>query len=243
MKELRERWGIQEIQFEDDNLTLDREFARGLFRAMIDEKLDMSWSVPNGVALWNLEPDIIDLMAESGCYKVIYAVESGVQRVLDDVIGKPLKLDKVQPLIERARANGLVIQTLFVVGFPRETRAEMVETFRCARRTDSDWTSIFIATPYPGTPLYKEALEKGLLRKGFSFDRLDVRYGVIDHPEISAQKLTAWVAREEAKIRLKKYMKPANFRRAVRRVMDDPNLLVGYIGNVFRQNLSRTHRS
>lgn len=242
LTELKDAFGIREIQFEDDNLTLDRRRARELFQAMIDSDLGLTWSTPNGIAMWTLEPDMIDLMAQSGCHKLNFAVESGVQRVLDDVIRKPLRLEKVPALIDRARRNGITVHTFFVVGFPGETRKEMGRTFRYARSLDSDSTSFFIATPYPGTPLYEDCLERNLLSKAFTFDGLDVNEGVIEHPEISAADLTALVAREDAAMRLRRMLRPVNFRRSLRRVMREPRRLTGYLGGLIRRNLSVLHR-
>jgi magnesium-protoporphyrin IX monomethyl ester (oxidative) cyclase len=226
--ELKDKWGIKEIQFEDDNLTLNRERARKLFQAMIDEKLNLTWSTPNGIALWTLEPEIIDLMAASGCHKLNFAVESGVQRVLDEVICKPLKLEKVPALLDRARKNNITVHTFFVIGFPRETRSEIMETVRFAAKLNSDSTNFFIATPYPGTPLYNEAKANGLLPKDFSFDGLDINIGTIEHPEISPGELTALVAREDAKMRFKRALRPVNLRRTLKRVVQDPVRVVNY---------------
>jgi len=232
--ELREKYGIKEVQFEDDNITLENRRAKRLFRAMISETPDMTWSAPNGVALWALDEDLIELMAKSGCYKLIMAIESGVQRVLDDVINKPLKLEKVGPLIASARKHGLKIHTLFVVGFPRETKEEIEQTLKYAQSLKADWTSIFIATPYPGTPLYKECIENGLLPENFSYDMLDVRNPVIEHPEVSHEELLAMISRVDVKTRLKRYTKPSHLGHAIKRVAQDPRRVGGYISSVIK---------
>jgi radical SAM superfamily enzyme YgiQ (UPF0313 family) len=242
LMELRDRWGIREVQFEDDNLTLDRRRSRKLFQAMTDAKLGLTWSTPNGIAMWTLEPDMIDIMALAGCHKLNFAIESGVQRVLDEVIRKPLRLENVPALLDRARKNGITVHTFFVVGFPGETRAEMVKTFSFARKLGGDSANFFIATPYPGTPLYEECLEKGLLAKDFSFEGLDVTEGVIEHPEISAAELTAWVAREDAAMRLRRMLRPTNLHRAVRRILRDPRRLTGYAGSLVRRTVAGFRR-
>ena len=56
--------------------------------------LHLSWSMPNGVALWALDEERIRAMSEAGCHYVIAAIESGNQRVLKEVIRKPLNLKK-----------------------------------------------------------------------------------------------------------------------------------------------------
>ena len=48
-------YGIRELQFEDDNLTFDQKRANRLFDLMIEQRLDMLWTTPNGVAMWALD--------------------------------------------------------------------------------------------------------------------------------------------------------------------------------------------
>ena len=71
---LAHKFGVREVLFEDDNLTLDRERAKKIFQGIIDRGLDLTWSTPNGIALHTLEDELLGLMKASGCYWIAWVV-------------------------------------------------------------------------------------------------------------------------------------------------------------------------
>ncbi len=192
IRELVVRYGIEEIQFEDDNLTLDRARAAELFRGLIREFPGLRWGAPNGVAVWALDDELLTLMAQSGCHFVTLAVESGSQRVLNEVICKPLKLAGVQRCAQRLRALGVRVDAMFVIGLPGETKAEIEETIRYALALGLDDVSFFIATPYPGTELYERCRANGWLTPDYDLAQLQVhKRGFIQTPDFTPSEIVA----------------------------------------------------
>ena len=97
---------IGEIQFEDDTLTLHKPNLDSLCDEL--EKLGIPWCTPNGTKVnYNLKKqmEMYKKMAGSGCYQITLACESGVQRVLDDIINKRLPINTIYPSIENAKTN------------------------------------------------------------------------------------------------------------------------------------------
>ncbi|MCM8795831.1 MAG: B12-binding domain-containing radical SAM protein [Candidatus Omnitrophica bacterium] len=201
---LKERYNIKEIQFEDDNLTLDKVRAKRLFREMSKRKLDIVWTAPNGVALWALDEELIDLMRQSGCRHVGLGIESGSQEVLDNIIGKPLNLKKIRPLINKMRRSRIATTSFFIVGFPDETFGQIKTTLRFAESLPTDDINIFFATPYPGTELYKICQDRNLLGPNFNLARLKASNINILPQDISQRKLRKLVAQTVLRVRLKK---------------------------------------
>ena len=95
MREIKsgvEQFNIGEIQFEDDTITARKKNLIDLCNGL--EKIGLPWCTPNGIKTnYHLanQPDMFKAMSESGCYQVTLACESGVQRVLDNIINKSLK--------------------------------------------------------------------------------------------------------------------------------------------------------
>ncbi|MDP2212196.1 MAG: radical SAM protein [Candidatus Aquicultor sp.] len=164
IRHLRDDYGIQELQFEDDNLTFDATRAKSIFQGMIDLKFDILWTTPNGVAAYALDDETLELMKKSGCYRICLAIESGNKEVLNKIIRKPLRLPIVKPLIAKVKDLGIAVDAFFVVGFPGETREQMADTFKFANGIGAENVNFFIATPYPGTKLYDVCREKGCYR-------------------------------------------------------------------------------
>ncbi len=189
LKQLKQLYGIEEIMFEDDNLTLNPQRAEEIFDLMINERLNMEWDTPNGIAAWTLNENLIDKMKESGCRNLNFALESGNQHVLDTVIKKPLNLEKVKPLVRYAQRIGLDVGIFLVVGMPGETEEQMWDSFRMAAQLGIYTPHISIATPYPGSALYDLCKERKLFRPDFSLDDLYIRSFAVSTDELGARKL------------------------------------------------------
>jgi len=170
--ELVERWGIDEIQFEDDNMTAKRKRAEAIFRGIIDRGYKIRFNFPNGVALWTLDEPLIDLMYEAGCYQMTLAFESGSQEVLRKIVKKPTNLDHAARITRHIHARGIRTDAFFIIGFPGESRQQIRQTFRFADRMGTDIAQFFVANPLPGTELYQTAASRGMLPDDFDFENL-----------------------------------------------------------------------
>lgn len=188
IEHLVKQYGIKEIHFEDDNLTFDRERARLIFQGIIDRRLDITWTTPNGVAVWKLDKELLILMKQSGCYQINLGIESGNEEVLRKIIRKPLKLEKVREIVKEIRNIGIWAHGFFILGMPGETIKTMMETIDFALELNLDSASFFVATPYPGTKLYDICQEHGYINN-YDMRDLRVQSSMISTPEFTAAQL------------------------------------------------------
>ena len=165
---LVKEYSIEELVFFDDCLLMDKKRVQKLFSSLVERKYDLKWKAVN-VTAWHLNDQLLNLFKESGCKQLTIAVESGSQRVLKEIIKKPLKLEIVPPIVKKCRELGITITANFVIGFPGETWEEIRTTFRYAEECDFDLIHFFIATPQPATELYQITKDQGLLPDDFSF--------------------------------------------------------------------------
>ncbi|MFC1991151.1 B12-binding domain-containing radical SAM protein [Chloroflexota bacterium] len=175
MKHIIEKYGIEEVMFEDDNTTLNVKRAEKLFDLMIEEKLNLIWDTPNGVAAFALNERLIDKMKASGCYRMNLALESGNQQVLNNIIKKPLKLERAKHLIKYSRSIGLEPNIYLIIGMPGETKEQIWDSFRMAKELEIFTPFVSIATPYPGSELYEICRENKYIPDDFSLDDLFIR--------------------------------------------------------------------
>jgi radical SAM superfamily enzyme YgiQ (UPF0313 family) len=89
-------------------------------------------------------------------------VESGSQDVLDRS-KKGITLEQSETAIRLTREAGILSMAYFIIGLPGETAETVRESIRFAKRIRPDYVNFHVATPFPGTELYEEALEKGWL--------------------------------------------------------------------------------
>ncbi len=148
-------YDVQEIMFEDDNISLNKKRFIEILQGIKDRFPGLRWSATSGMALWTLDEEILRLMKESGCLKVYLGLESGNERVLKDVISKHLtSLEEVRNGVDRIKRVGLPTVGFWVLGNPGETRKEMWDTLDFARTLQLDYNQVLIALPYKGTKLY-----------------------------------------------------------------------------------------
>ncbi len=148
-------YGIKELLIEDDNFTFDKKRTEKILDGIINNKWDITWTTPSGVAIFALDANLIQKIKESGCTSITLAVESGSQRVLSKIVKKPLLLSKVEEIAKEAKKVGLKTKAFFMLGIPGETKEEMNKTLEIARKLKLDWSCFNITTPLPGTELYE----------------------------------------------------------------------------------------
>ncbi len=165
---LRDKYNIHEIQFMDDNFSVDRNFVLRVCELMIEKNLGVDWGCPPGVRLDCIDDETVGMMRRAGCYSTSVGIESGWQRVLD-LMKKKIKLENVEPNIAILRKHGIRITGLFILGFPGETVEEMRETVKLALKLDINRVNLFPFTPFPGSEMYDKLKSEGKLQ-GLSYD-------------------------------------------------------------------------
>ena len=165
------KYGVRHIHFEDDNIAQDAERFDKLLGLLADLRPRVAWDTPNGVRADTVSARIATRMKLAGCTQVTVAIESGVDRVLRDVIHKGERLDTSLSAVSEVRRAGLPCKAFYVVGFPDESEGEMEATLSLALRllSRSDVLPVvMVATPLPGTSLLVACQKRGVLPKQLS---------------------------------------------------------------------------
>ena len=162
IERLVEDYGVREIHIEDDNFTANRRRVLAFCAGVRQRGLRFSLTFPNGVRLDTLDDEVLGALRDIGCYSMIVGIESGNQRVLDS-IRKRLKLDVIREKVALIARSGIEARAFFILGFPTETRAEMLDTieFACSLPLTAAQFSVF--SPLPGAPATRELQRAGLL--------------------------------------------------------------------------------
>ncbi len=198
---LKDRFGIKEVLLEDDNLTLDNNRARQIFQGIIDQKINVTWSTPNGVAVQTIDDDLLKLMKKSGCYSVSIGVESGDEHILNNLIKKPITYSKAKSVIKSADRIGLETVVFFVVGLPGEGIGQLNKTFKLAAGLKADNVNFFFACPLPGTRLLQLCREQGLVGPELDYERLKSDQPYFDNGCVAPDKLIRLIALQQLKLR------------------------------------------
>ncbi len=191
-------YGVKQIDFNDDNMTLDKKRMETICDLIVERGLDIEWFTPNGVRADTLDESLLKKMKASGCKKLRIAPESGVQRVVDKIIKKNLSLKEVEKAVILSKKAGIEVGCFFVMGLIGETKEDIEETIRYAyklRKIGANSFIFSIATPLYGTELYEQAVSGGFLKDNFSDDALSAAEPLIETPEFTADELRELCAR------------------------------------------------
>ncbi|MSP63176.1 MAG: radical SAM protein [Myxococcales bacterium] len=158
---LRER-GAARVHLLDELANVDEAHFDGLLALL--QRNNFAFEIPNGVRADYLEPRHFAAM-KGRVTTVSVSAESGVQRVIDEVVGKRLDLATIhRAAVEAARA-GVPLLVHFIIGMPGETRAEINRTLEYAAGLAEEHgvePAVQFATPLPGTRLHAEAERRHL---------------------------------------------------------------------------------
>ena len=152
IKYLCDEYRMNVLTIYDDQLLLHHKRAKEFFRILA--KYNLRVETPNGLTAAYIDDEMAMLMKAAGMDTVQLAIESGTEHMLRNVIKKPLKLNKVAPVIETLHKHGLFVQGFFVMGIPGEREQDRTETAQFIKDVGLDWGSFSLASPIRGSELY-----------------------------------------------------------------------------------------
>lgn len=179
VKYLINKRGIKELHILDDNFTLNQSFVKEFCHSLIDDNLNISWSCSNGIRLDKIDKETISLMKKAGCYSVAVGVESGSSRILKHM-KKNLTKEYIKKQVSLISKAGVEVTGLFILGYPAETKKNILETISFAKSLSLTRASFTTFVPLPGSEMWGYLEKKGRLNLSqlntLSYYRTDINY-------------------------------------------------------------------
>jgi len=226
VEEFVEQYKSNHIEFVDDLFIFDKKRVKEICRELKERGLDVLWVCSARVD--TVDGEIFKVIRDAGCIMVYLGVESGVQRVLN-LMRKGIKVEQSVRAVKLAKEAGLQVVASFVLGIPGETWEEAMETIRFAKKLDPDFVQFSLATPFPGTELYRVAKEEGLLLTE-DWTKYTVLKPVMRTEELSEERLRKLIKKAYFDF----YLQPHVIWRYIRRGYAK-ELLVNVMGKYFWQ--------
>ncbi len=141
----------------DPHLTLNKKYAKELFKEMIKQKVHKQW-VANGTTdvLATVDKDFLDLARKAGCVEWFVGFESVNQEALNETHKTHNKVENFSKLINRLHDYNMAVQGGIIFGFDHDTPDVFDTTLETINQWNMDVLEINILTPYPGTKLYEK---------------------------------------------------------------------------------------
>jgi|HubBroStandDraft_4_1064222.scaffolds.fasta_scaffold11184_1 hopanoid biosynthesis associated radical SAM protein HpnJ len=179
---------VKEIMFDDDTFTDSSNLARVEAIARGMGELGVLWSC-NAKA--NVPYATLKVMKENGLRLLLVGYESGDDQILHNV-KKGLRTDIARRFTQDCHKLGILIHGTFILGLPGETTQTIAETIRFAKEINPRTIQVSLAAPYPGTTLYRQAVENGWLRENDAANLVNdkgVQLAAISYPHLSKEEI------------------------------------------------------
>lgn len=172
---LRERYAPDTIWFVDDVFTINPRWMEEFAREVTERGAAIPYECITRAD--RLSQRMVELLKQSGCFRVWIGAESGSQKILD-AMDRRVKVEQVQEMIQLSKRHGIETGTFIMLGYPGETEEDILLTIEHLKRSDPDQYTTTIAYPITGTPFYEEVEHDITLRPAWesSSDReIDIR--------------------------------------------------------------------
>lgn len=160
MDRLVKEFGVREIIFCNDMLTVNAAQIEALCREIRRRRLRVHWQGATRVDI--VDAALMRLMRESGCTQLKFGVESGSQAILDRM-RKGITIKQVRTAFAGAREAGLKTGAYFILGYVGETPETLEATIRLACELRPDYVMFYPGVPLPGTLFHDDAVSAGLI--------------------------------------------------------------------------------
>jgi len=221
------KYGIREIFFLDDSVSLDKKRWEGICDDIIERKLNIRWTTPNGIAHWTLDAPLLKKMKKAGCYRITFGIESGNTETRK-FLGKPYSLTQAKEMIQYANRIGMWTISTNILGFPYEDRKSMDDTLEFAQKSGVDFAAFFLLAPHVTSDVYSYFNQEGLLDFDFAFRDTtfdEEKYEAMNKMLNDGGIPTKFFSAEELKQLQIKYYKSFIIRRAISYIVNPLNIL------------------
>lgn len=160
---LNKKYGINYISFVDELLMVSEKRTIELSEAIIKSGLKVKWNC-NG-RLNYAKPEVLEVMKRSGCVFIGYGIESFDDEALQ-AMNKNLTCAQIVSGIEATLKVGISPGFNIIFGNLKESAETLDKGVEFLLKYDdhSQLRTIRPVTPYPGSPLYYQAIREGKLR-------------------------------------------------------------------------------
>lgn len=171
LKTLHNDIGFTEVSFTDPNIGFELTKITGAWErheriprlkaiGKILRDLGVRWD--GNIRSNYFTPELVNVLAESGCFSIEIGCESGNDHFLRKVIQKGHGVASIKNAARLVRGSGISIMYSFIRGMPRESEEAKTDTLDLIdwiTETDPDARiSLYNFAPYPGGPAYEDAV-------------------------------------------------------------------------------------
>lgn len=148
---LKERFNPDKFWVADDVLSINRKWVKGWMEEIEARNAKTPFECLSRVDL--VDEDMLNSLADAGAFRIWYGAESGAQHVLD-AMNKGTKIEEIRRAVGWSKAAGIEVGLFIMLGYPTETRDDVLSTLRLIKDLDPEIFGIAVAFPMKGTDFF-----------------------------------------------------------------------------------------
>ncbi len=164
---------IETILFQDDIFGVNRKWFREFSELYLSEVNLPFYSL---IRCESVTKDFVEKLKEMGCYEVGIGIESGNERIRNEVLGKNLSTKKIKEAVKILKESNISFHTFSMFGVPEETLDNAFETLNLNLELKPDVAYTQMFHPYPGTKFFNKEVEEKIINPNFDKFKTNFSY-------------------------------------------------------------------
>jgi anaerobic magnesium-protoporphyrin IX monomethyl ester cyclase len=183
LMEMKERYNIKAITFQDDLFTADKERLKEIVHLIEKHHLHEELSFMVSLRSDLIDEPTLELLKRMNVKNIFMGIESGSEKVLRYLKSNTVTVADMQKAIDLCHGYDIQIEGSFIIGSPMEESSDLKATydFICDNYGSGklDMVAIYLLTPFPGTKVWEHAKSRGLVDDHMDWSRLNL-FTIID---------------------------------------------------------------
>ncbi|HEX9461626.1 MAG TPA: radical SAM protein [Alphaproteobacteria bacterium] len=160
MEHLYKTYGVRTFKIVDEMFVLNDRHVSGICNLLIERGLGAKFNIWAYARVDTVKPQMLEMLRKAGIRWLALGIESGSKHVRDGA-QKSLKHNDIIGIVREIQKADINVIGNYIFGLPDDDVDSMRETLELAKELNCEFSNFYSAMAYPGSPLYKLAVEKG----------------------------------------------------------------------------------
>jgi anaerobic magnesium-protoporphyrin IX monomethyl ester cyclase len=153
---LHNRYGVKTYKIIDEMFVLNERHVLGICDLLIERAYDLNiWAYAR---VDTVKPHMLSRLRQAGVRWLALGIESGSEHVRDGA-EKSFNQQEIIDIVRQIQAAGISVIGNFIFGLPDDDLTTMRQTLDLALELNCEFANFYSAMAYPGSPLYRMAIE------------------------------------------------------------------------------------
>jgi len=148
---------ISMLNFGEDLHLVSKDYTKKFCNELKKSNLKFKWATASRYQ--TLDNEIINMIKNSGCVKILLGIESGSERI-QKMNNKVIELERAKKIASKLRGSKIFLTNTYILGHPTETIKELKMTLKYIKKIPADENLIQLYRPMPGTPYFEICVER-----------------------------------------------------------------------------------